>query len=63
MKPELLARLEKLVDRLLEERAELLEQNQALTVERQALLEDRARVEAELDSLLDKLDRASGDKL
>lgn len=43
-------RLEKLVDRLLRERTELLQRNDALTSE-------QARISGELDSLLAKLDR------
>lgn len=54
---EAIARLEKLVDRLLTERADLQNRNCEITTERDRLLEDRARVTDELDKLLDKLER------
>ena len=53
---EALARLEKLVDRLLAERADLQGRNREITAERDSLLEDRSRVTDELDKLLDKLE-------
>ena len=54
------ARLEKLVDRLLSEREELLRSNVTLTGERDRLLVTQARVTGELDRLLAKLDRLDG---
>lgn len=51
------ARLEKLVDRLLSERDELLRSNVSLTGERDRLLDKQERVTGELDRLLAKLDR------
>lgn len=55
------ARLEKLVDRLLSERDELLRSNMALTGERDHLLDKQARMAGELDRLLAKLDRLDRD--
>jgi hypothetical protein len=57
---EAIKRLEKLVDRLLSDRAELQERNLELTAERDRLLQDRSRVTDELDKLLDKLERLEG---
>jgi len=57
---ESLARLEKLVDRLLAERVEMQERNRALSDERDRLVQDRTRVSNELDILLDKLERLEG---
>lgn len=51
------ARLEKLVDRLLAEREDLLHRNAALAGERDRLLQDRERISTELDQVLTKLDR------
>ena len=48
------------VDRLLAERIEMQERNQALSGERDRLLQDRTRVSDELDRLLDKLERLEG---
>ena len=60
MSLESLARLEKLVDRLLAERVEMQERNRALSDERDRLVQDRTRVSNELDKLLDKLERLEG---
>ena len=60
MSLEALARLEKLVDRLLTERVEMQERNRALTGECDRLVQDRTRVSNELDRLLDKLERLEG---
>ena len=60
MSLEALARLEKLVDRLLTERVEMQERNRALTGECNRLVQDRTRVSNELDRLLDKLERLEG---
>jgi predicted nucleic acid-binding Zn-ribbon protein len=57
---EAIARLEKLVDRLLSERIEMQERNRALTGECDRLVQDRTRVSDELDKLLDKLERLEG---
>jgi len=57
---EAIARLEKLVDRLLAERADLQSRNREITTERDRLLEDRSRITDELDKLLDKLERLEG---
>ena len=57
---EAIARLEKLVDRLLTERVEMQERNQALSGECDRLVQDRTRVSEELDKLLDKLERLEG---
>jgi predicted nuclease with TOPRIM domain len=57
---ESLARLEKLVDRLLAERVEMQERNRALSGECDRLVQDRTRVSNELDKLLDKLERLEG---
>ena len=57
---EAIARLEKLVDRLLAERVELQERNQELADQRDRLVQDRARVSDELDKLLKKLERLEG---
>jgi hypothetical protein len=57
---ESLARLEKLVDRLLAERVEMQERNRALSDECDRLVQDRTRVSNELDKLLDKLERLEG---
>jgi predicted nucleic acid-binding Zn-ribbon protein len=57
---EAIARLEKLVDRLLSERIEMQERNRALTGECDRLVQDRTRVSDELDRLLDKLERLEG---
>ena len=58
---EVIKRLEKLVDRLLSERADLQESNRVITAERDRLLQDRSRVTEELDKLLDKLERLEGE--
>ena len=57
---EAIKRLEKLVDRLLSDRADLQERNLEVTAERDRLLQDRSRVTDELDKLLDKLERFEG---
>jgi hypothetical protein len=57
---EAIKRLEKLVDRLLSDRADLQERNVEVTAERDRLLQDRSRVTDELDKLLDKLERLEG---
>ena len=57
---EAIKRLEKLVDRLLSDRANLKEYNLEVTAERDRLLQDRSRVTDELDKLLDKLERLEG---
>lgn len=57
---EAIKRLEKLVDRLLSDRADLQERNLEVTAERDRLLQDRSRVADELDKLLDKLERLEG---
>jgi hypothetical protein len=57
---EAIKRLEKLVDRLLSDRAELQARNLEVTEERDRLLQDRSRVTDELDKLLDKLERLEG---
>ena len=57
---EAIKRLEKLVDRLLSDRADLQELNLEVTAERDRLLQDRSRVTDELDKLLDKLERLEG---
>ena len=53
---EAIKRLEKLVDRLLSDRADLQERNLEVTAERDRLLLDRSRVTDELDKLLVKLE-------
>ena len=60
MSLEAIARLEKLVDRLLSERVEMQERNRALSGECDRLVQDRTRVSEELDKLLDKLERLEG---
>ena len=60
MSLEAIARLEKLVDRLLTERVEMQERNRALTGECDRLVQDRTRVSNELDRLLGKLERLEG---
>lgn len=55
-----IARLEELVDQLLTERIELQKSNLELVAERDRLIEDRSRVSAELDKLLDKLEHLEG---
>ena len=60
MSLEAIARLEKLVDRLLTERVEMQERNRALSGECDRLVQDRTRVSNELDRLLDKLERLEG---
>ena len=57
---EAIKRLEKLVDRLLSDRADLQERNLEITAERDRLLQDRSRVTDELDKMLDKLERLEG---
>lgn len=57
---ELLARLEELVDCLLQERVELIQKNGKLAAELERLNADRARVRAELGNVLVKLDRLEG---
>ena len=57
---EAIKRLEKLVDRLLSDRAGLQERNLEITAERDRLLQDRSRVTDELDKLLDKFERLEG---
>jgi hypothetical protein len=57
---EAIARLEKLVDRLLTERVEMQERNRALSGECDRLVQDRTRISEELDKLLDKLERLEG---
>ena len=60
MSLEAIARLEKLVDRLLTERVEMQERNRALSGECDRLVQGRTRVSEELDKLLDKLERLEG---
>ena len=55
-----IARLEELVDQLLTERIALQKSNLELVAERDRLIEDRSRVSAELDKLLDKLEHLEG---
>lgn len=62
MSLEAIARLEKLVDRLLTERVEMQERNRALSGECDRLVQDRTRVSNELDRLLDKLERLEGNR-
>lgn len=50
-------RLEKLVERLLAEREELLQRSAVLSSERDRLLRERERISVELDQVLGKLDR------
>ncbi len=57
---EAIKRLEKLVDRLLSDRADIQERSLEITAERDRLLQDRSRVTNELDKLLDKLERLEG---
>ena len=57
---EAIKRLEKLVDRLLSDRADLQERNLEITAERDRLLQDRSRVTDELDKMLEKLERLEG---
>jgi len=57
---EAIKRLEKLVDRLLSDRAGLQEHNLEITAERDRLRQDRSRVTDELDKLLDKFERLEG---
>ena len=54
---ESIARLEELIDRLLAERADLMERNEALSAEHDRLINDRSRISQELGELLDKLER------
>ena len=58
---DLLAKLEKLIDRLLAEREELLKGKKSLTAERDDLLGERSRVQGELEALLGKLERLEGE--
>jgi len=60
---ELIDRLEALVGRLINERADLLRRNRDLLAEREALLADRARVHGELGELLAKIDRLETENL
>ena len=57
MSNELIDRLEALVGRLINERAELVRRNRDLLAEREALLADRVRVHGELGELLARIDR------
>ncbi len=57
---ESIARLEKLVDRLLAERIEQQDRNRELTAECERLISDRSRVSDELDKLLGKLESLGG---
>lgn len=57
---EAIARLEKLVDRLLAERIEMQKRNQDLIAECERLTQDRSRVCDELDKLLHKLEHLEG---
>ena len=57
---ESIARLEKLVDRLLAERIEQQDHNRELTAECERLTNDRSRVSDELDKLLGKLEGLGG---
>jgi hypothetical protein len=57
---ELIIRLEELVDRLLNERAVLVQKNRALTSEFDRLAADRDRVTAELAKIIAKLDSLGG---
>ncbi len=57
---ESIARLEKLVDRLLAERIEQQDRNRELTAECERLINDRSRVSDELDKLLGKLESLGG---
>ncbi|MBW2451862.1 MAG: hypothetical protein JRE16_01245 [Deltaproteobacteria bacterium] len=56
MEQHLIAKLESLIDRLLAEYSEISVRNEALLAEREHLLTERNRVQAELQSLLTKLD-------
>lgn len=60
MSQDVVARLEKLVDRLLGERRELQQRNQVLTEELDRLQADRHRIGSDLDKVLNKLDRLEG---
>lgn len=60
MSLQVIARLEELVDQLLTERSKLQTRNQELTAANDRLIEDRCRVSAELDKLLDKLESLEG---
>jgi len=57
---DLIARLEELVDRLLNERAELARHNRALSSELDRLRADRDRARAELGTIIAKLDNLEG---
>lgn len=63
MSSELIDRLETLVGRLLNERAELLRRNRELLAERESLLADRVRVHDELGGLLAKIERLEAESL
>ena len=58
---EAITQLEKLIDQLLAERAELHKRNRELTVETERLIQDRSRVSSELDKLLGKLESLEGE--
>ena len=53
---DMLVDLERLVDRLIDERDQLQAGNAELTAQRERLLADRERIQAELDKVLAKLD-------
>ncbi len=57
---EAIAQLEKLVDQLLAERIELQGRKRELTAKCERLVEDRSRVNDELDKLLGKLEGLGG---
>ena len=63
MSTELIDRLEALVGRLLNERADLLRRNRELLAEREALLADRSRVHDELGVLLARIERLEAESL
>jgi len=60
---ELIDRLEALVGRLLNERADLQRRNWELLAEREVLLADRSRVHDELGVLLSKIEQLEAESL
>ena len=63
MSNELIDRLEALVGRLLNERADLQRRNRELLAEREVLLADRSRVHDELGVLLSKIEQLEAESL
>ncbi len=63
MSNELIDRLEALVGRLLNERADLQRRNWELLAEREVLLADRSRVHDELGVLLSKIEQLEAESL